>query len=61
MTHIQAPVRLQAISVGEKDVAGPTSAIDPVPDDTVYLKIDKGGIKSFPTVPAKRDSTDVQG
>ncbi len=61
VAHIWTPVRLQATSVGDKDVAGPISAIDHVSGDTVYLKHDKDGIESFPTVPVKRDSTDLQG
>jgi hypothetical protein len=39
---------------GKKEVTVPVSAIDYFLEDTVYLKLDKKGVESLPTVPVKR-------
>ena len=51
----------QGICTGDWDVAMPFSAIDHVCGDNVCLKLDKDGIRAFPTIPVKRNSTDLQG
>ncbi len=40
---------------GRMEVTLPLSAIDRIQDDTVYLKLDKKGIESLPSIPMKRD------
>jgi sporulation protein YlmC with PRC-barrel domain len=39
---------------GKKDVAIPVSAVDFIDEDTVYLKLEKNGVRSLPAVPVKR-------
>ena len=39
---------------GKKDVAIPVSAVDFCDADTVYLKLDKAGVKALPAVPVKQ-------
>ena len=39
---------------GKKEVTLPLSAIDRIEEETVYLKLDKKGIESLPSVPVKR-------
>ncbi len=51
MTHL---VLQEGHFCGRKEVTLPLSAIDRIQDDAVYLKLDKKGIQSLPSVPAKR-------
>lgn len=39
---------------GKKEVSLPLSAVDHTEEETVYLKLDKKAIESFPSVPVKR-------
>ena len=40
---------------GQKEVTIPVSEIDRIEEDTVYLKLDKGGIAALPTVAVRRN------
>lgn len=51
MTHL---VLQEGHFWGRKEVTLPLSAIDRIQDDTVYLKLDKKGIESLPSIPVKR-------
>jgi uncharacterized membrane protein len=51
LTHL---VLLEGHVFGKTQVTLPISAVDRVEEDTVYLKLDKDGIKRLPAVPVKK-------